>query len=224
VPSPLSFGVDATIRRLVKEGYPGTLHAVDIEYRTGQFSDAAAPLHWRDDAHLSGNNVMALGIWYETLMRWIGEAHSVLAMGRITVPLRQTDSGARSIRIPDHLDVLAAMECGAQARFQFSTVTGPESANRATLYGSDAVIRFESGQLRAHRKGASEPERIEVPEHEAAAWRVEQDFVEAIRGEGKGGVTDFATGVRYMEFTDAVWMSMQQRRAIALPLQRRDCD
>jgi predicted dehydrogenase len=81
VPSPLSFQVDATIRRLIAEGYLGTLHAVDIEYRIGNFPDPTGQLHWREDARLSGNNIMALGIWYESLMRWSGEARSVMAMG-----------------------------------------------------------------------------------------------------------------------------------------------
>jgi predicted dehydrogenase len=218
VPSPLSFQVDATIRRLIAEGYLGTLHAVDIEYRIGSFPDPKGPLHWREDARLSGNNIMALGIWYESLMRWIGEARSVVAMGKVTVPLRHTNEGLHTVRIPDHLDVIATMECGAQARFHFSTVTGPEQVNRATLYGSDALVRFESGRLEGHRRGAANPEPIDIPDHEAAAWRVEQDFVEAIRGGGEIRLTDFATGVRYMEFTDAVWLSMQQRRAISLPL------
>lgn len=220
VPSPLSFGVDATMRRLIAEGFLGTPHSVDVEYRMGDFPDPSAPLHWREDARLSGNNIMALGIWYETLMRWIGEARSVVAMGRVSVPLRHSESGMTSVRIPDHLDVIAAMECGTQARFQFSSIMGPDKTNRATLYGSEAVVRFQSGRLEARRRGSAEPEPIAIPEHEVASWRVEQDFVEAIRGQREVTLTDFTTGVRYMEFTDAVWLSMQQGRAIPLPLLR----
>jgi len=219
VPSPLSFGVDATIRRLVAAGHLGTLHAVDIEYRAGRFPDPTAPLTWRQDARLSGNNIMAMGIWYESLMRWIGEAGSLWAAGQVAVPLRHNAQGPRSVRIPDHLDVVAQMECGAQARFQFSAITGPEPANRATLYGSEAVLRFEDGGLQVFGKDAATPQPVDIPDHEKGSWRVEQDFVDAIRGERDVILTDFATGVRYMEFTDAVWLSMQERRAIQLPLQ-----
>lgn len=220
VPSPLSFGVDATIRRLISEGFLGALHAAEVEFRTGQPPDSSAPVPWREDAELSGKNIMALGIWYETLMRWIGEARSVLAMGRVSAPIRSGPSGPRSVRIPDHLDVLAEMECGAQARLQFSAVAGSTPVNRATLYGADAVLRFEGGKLLARLRGEASEQVIDIPEDAAGSWRVEQDFVDAIRGETEVTLTDFATGVRYMEFTDAVWLSMQERRAIALPLPR----
>jgi len=219
VPSPLSFGVDATMQRLVAEGFLGTLHAVDVVFRTSDPPDPQLPLHWREDSRLSGNNVMALGIWYETLMRWIGDARSVVAMGSVSAPLRRAAGGPRSVRIPDHLDVLAHMECGAQARFQFSTVTGGNPVNRATLYGSDATIRFEGGQLHVRRRGETAPEPIEIPTDQAGSWRVEQDFVDAIRGRADVTLTDFETGVRYMEFTDAVWESMQRRRVVELPFE-----
>lgn len=222
VPSPLSFGVDETIRRLMAEGQVGTLIAADIAYRANSFPDPDAPLHRREDKQLSGNNVMALGIWYESLRRWIGDAASVTAMGKIAVPMRNTPDGRVEVAMPDHLDVIAAMECGAQARFQMSSVTGLSPANRATLYGSEAVLRFDQGQLLMGRKGDVRLAPIEIPEDEVGSWRVEQDFIDAIRGLREVTLTDFETGVRYMEFTDAVWMSMEQGRAISLPLQQHD--
>ena len=38
-------------------------------------------------------------------------------------------------------------------------------------------------------------------------WRVEEEFVNAIRGKEKVTRTSFEEGVRYMEFTDAVTKS-----------------
>ena len=35
------------------------------------FADPAAPLSWRQDAALSGYNMLALGIVHETLLRWV---------------------------------------------------------------------------------------------------------------------------------------------------------
>ena len=67
-----------------------------------------------------------MGIWYEAVMRWVGEAKTVKAMTRVSVKQRKDSSGAdaRPISVPDHVDILAEMACGAQARFQFSAVTG----------------------------------------------------------------------------------------------------
>lgn len=222
VPSPLSFGVDSTIQRLVSQGELGELIAVDIAFRADTFPDPDAPLHWREDRRFSGNNIMALGIWYESLMRWIGEAGSVMAMGKTAVPTRRTPEGVVDVEIPDHLDVVAAMECGAQARLQMSSVTGLSPANRATLHGSEATLRFEQGQLLMGRKGAEALTPIDIPEDEIGTWRVEQDFIDAIRGLGDVTMTDFETGVKYMEFTDAVWMSMEQGRVVPLPLRQHE--
>ena len=49
------------------------------------------------------------------------------------------------------------------------------------------------------------------PPHEAGGWRVEDEFISAIRGQEEITHTDFATGVKYMEFTEAVYRSRQQR-------------
>ncbi|MEO8496023.1 MAG: hypothetical protein ABI614_13200 [Planctomycetota bacterium] len=45
---------------------------------------------------------------------------------------------------------------------------------------------------------------IEIPSDRTGGWRVEEEFINAIRGIEKVQFTDFATGVRYMEFTEAV--------------------
>ena len=38
---------------------------------------------------LAAYNVMSLGIWYETVMRWVGEATAVMAMGKTFVAMRR---------------------------------------------------------------------------------------------------------------------------------------
>jgi hypothetical protein len=52
------------------------------------------------------------------------------------------------------------------------------------------------------------------------AWRVEEEFIRAIRGEESITHTDFTTGVAYMEFTEAVRSSWQRGVAVSLPLTR----
>ena len=48
------------------------------------------------------------------------------------------------------------------------------------------------------KRGDAELQRVDVPCEEAYGWRVEQEFIEAIRGQGEIELTDFATGVCYM--------------------------
>jgi predicted dehydrogenase len=218
VPSPLTLRVDGTMRRLIADGYLGDLLAISI--REGNaFLDRDAPLHWRQDFYLSGFNTMALGIWYEAIMRWIGEATRVMAMGKIFAKMRKDAGGMpRAVRVPEHLDVIADMACGAQAHFQLSNVTGLAGPSEARLFGSAGTLRFSEDRLYGGRRGESELQEIAIPAQQAGAWRVEQEFVNAIRGLEPITHTSFEDGVKYMEFTEAVARSIATGEAIALPL------
>ena len=54
---------------------------------------------------------------------------------------------------------------------------------------------------------------IPIPAERRIGWRVEEEFVNAIRGREKVTRTTFEDGVRYMEFTEAVWKSAQSGQA-----------
>ena len=49
-------------------------------------------------------------------------------------------------------------------------------------------------------------------------WRVEDEFIGAIRGTETIRLTDFTTGVKYMEFTEAVARSAESGQPVDLPL------
>ncbi len=219
VPSPFSLGVDRTIQRLLADGYLGHLLAIDI-YDNGGFIDVEASVSWRQHIRYSGMNTMMLGIWYEALMRWVGAAVSVVAMGQVNAnPLKDSDTGELSaVQVPDHLDVIARMACGAQAHFRSTRVAGFSPPSHAVLYGSEATLRFENGRLFGGRRDDPQMKAIEIPASEAGAWRVEEEFIQAIRGLAPIRLTTFEDGVRYMEFTEAVIRSLQSGQAIHLPL------
>ena len=197
VPSPFSFGVDATIKRLIAAGYLGDILAIEVRDHNGAFLDSSSPLTWRQDADLSGLNVMSLGIWYETLMRWVGEATAVMAMGKTFVKMRRDleSNGMKAVQIPEHLTVLADMACGAQATFSISNVTGLVPAREALLYGSEGTLRFSGGKLYGARRGDEALAEIAIAAQEQGSWRVEEEFVNAIRGLESIQYTTFATGV-----------------------------
>ena len=219
VPSPFTLHVDNTVKRLIAEGYLGSVLAVEIHGKSGTFLDQEAPLHWRQDAELSGTNVMSLGIWYEALMRWIGDATQVQAHGKVFVKTRRDpETGIQKpVRIPEHLVVTADMACGAQATFLLSQVTGGVNANEVLLFGSEATLRFSNGALSGSRRAREEFSDIPIPPEEAGTWRVEAEFIGAIRGTEKIAHTTFEAGVKYMEFTEAVARSMRAERVIPLP-------
>ena len=96
------------------------------------------------------------------------------------------------------------------------------------LFGSEGNLRVDitmnpkAGEggcaLYGGRSGDSGLQRLEVPPEKAGGWRVEAEFINAIRGVEQVKHTTFEEGVRYMEFTEAVTRSAQTGMKVPLPL------
>jgi len=216
VPAPFSLGVDRTIQRLIAEGYVGKLLVIEIRDQNGAFLDPDDALTWRRNRELSGMNIMSLGIWYETMMRWAGEARRVTAMGKAWVAQRRDmkTGELKTVHVPEHIDVLAEMINGAQARILISSVMGGAANTEAWLCGSDGTLRFADGKLCGVQKKNGTLKEISPLPGEAEEWRVEEEFVGAIRGQEAIRLTDFEAGVRYMAFTEAVFRSLEDGGSI----------
>jgi hypothetical protein len=103
------------------------------------------------------------------------------------------------------------MACGAQAQLTISNVTGLAEPPTVSLYGSEGTLRFVGGQLLGGRRGENALQAISIPAAEVGGWRVEEEFINAIRGQEIITHTNFETGVKYMAFTEAVSRSMRER-------------
>ena len=220
VPSPMTFSVDNLLRKLVGDGYLGDLLAVEIQILGPDFVDTTGPLHWRHNRDLSGYNILSMGIWYEAMIRWVGRATKVMAMTRINVPYRQDEDGNRvGVTIPDHVDVLCQLANGAQAHMRFSSVAGLSPGNEIWLYGSEGTLHLDQRlNLRGGKRGDTQLSEIANPPATQYGWRVEEEFIGAIRGQEPVTHTPFHVGAHYMEWTEAVTRSAQTGQAISLPL------
>jgi len=210
VPAPHTLEVDATIQTLLGEGFVGEVLAIELQASGGRFVEPDAPLTWRQDIGLSGHNILNMGIWYEAMMRWLGPAQRVTAMTKVAVPHRKDGTGApHDVRVPDHVDILAQFRGRAVGHLRFSSMTGLAPASEAWIFGTEGTLRLEADALRltGGRRGESALREIPVPPKTRIGWRVEEEFVNAIRGREKIARTSFEDGVRYMEFTDAVTRS-----------------
>ncbi len=217
VPAPHTLEVDATLQELLAEGYAGEVLAVELQAAQGSFVEPEAPLHWRQDASLSGLNILNMGIWYEAMMRWLGPARRVMAMTTVAVPRRRDSIGTwHEVRVPDHVDILAALGGGAVAHLRFSAVTALASPSEVWIFGTDGTLRLEADarRLSGGRRGDRELREIPIPAERRVGWRVEEEFVNAIRGSEKVSRTTFEDGVRYMEFTEAVARSAARGQAV----------
>jgi predicted dehydrogenase len=207
VPSPYTLKIDRTVQKFLAEGFVGELQALEVRASAPSFLDRESPLHWRHDRDLSGLNILGMGIWYEAIMRWVGEARTVCAMARVSVKQRKNSGGLmQPVSVPDHVDILSEMVCGAQARFQFSTVTGLAPGPEVWLFGSEGTLRYDasSEKLLGASRGEAAFHEIAIPAELSVGWRVEEEFVNAIRGVEKVKFTTFEDGLKYMQFTEAV--------------------
>jgi predicted dehydrogenase len=230
VPSPFGLKGHQVMGELLEGHYLGELREVSVIHRTGALADPTAPLPWRQDAGLSGFNMLTLGILHETITRWVPGPRRVFAQVHAFIHSRiDPASGVRrSVGTPDSVQVLTELAGGARACYQFSGVTPFGQGGTMTLYGSEGVLRYDflsdtiqgASKQRGDRPGGGEDLRdIAIPPEKAGRWRCEEEFVEAIRQGIPVRFTDFATGVAYMEFTEAVARSAQQGEAITLPLE-----
>jgi predicted dehydrogenase len=230
VPSPFGLKGDAIVRELIQEGYLGELREIQVFGQNAALADPAAPLSWRQDANLSGYNMLTLGIVHETLMRWVHRPVRVQAQAHAFVASRiDPESGVRrAVGTPDCVQVLAALENGARVTYHFSGVTTFGQRMAIHLYGTDGALHYDllddvlvgASKIRGTAPGkASELQPIAIAPEKAGGWRVEADFVQSIREAAPVRLTDFATAVAYMEFTEAVALSAERGEAVALPLQ-----
>jgi predicted dehydrogenase len=218
VPAPHTLEVDAALTRLVADGAIGEVLAVDVHAtQQPRYPDPAEPLHWRQDARLSGHNILNMGIWYEAMMRWLGPARRVVALGKVAVARRADASGVpHDVTVPDHVEILANLARGAIARLRFSAITPIGPVNEAWIHGSDGTLRLDADAraLWVARRGDKALAEVPIPAAQRIGWRVEEEFVNAVRGRERVSRTTFEDGVRYMEFTDAVARSMAEGRAM----------
>jgi predicted dehydrogenase len=228
VPSPFGLKGHDVMLDLLND-YLGELREVQVLGMNAALADAASPLSWRQDAALSGYNMLTLGIVHETLLRWVPPPVRVIAQAHAHLATRiDPASGVRRpVGTPDSVQVLAVLENGARASYHFSGVTEFGQSMGIRLYGSDGVLLYDlvedrivGARRRPGQKGVSirELEPVPIPREKERSWRVEADFVEAIRQGTRVQLTDFDTGVAYMEFTEAVALSAERGVAIDLPL------
>lgn len=209
VPSPFGLRAHRVVLELLQAGFIGDLREVLVLAAGDQLADAETPIHWRQVRELSGLNMLTLGIVHETLLRWIPSPVRVMAQMRAFVGERLDPATGlwRRVGTPDSVHVLATLDGGAQAVYHVSGVARFGMGTQVHLYGSEGTLRYDlapEDRLWGARRGEPALHEIDVPAAKALGWDVEAEFIGAIRGERKIEFTDFACGVQYMEFTEAV--------------------
>lgn len=226
VPSPYGMRGHDVMKELVESGFLGQPREMHLYGMNANLSEHATPLSWRQDAALSGFNMLSLGILHETVSRWVAPVIRVMAQVHAFIPSRiDPASGVRRpVGTPDSVQALTVHADGMRGLYQFSGVTPFAPGMGVRLYGSEGALWYDMDAdrihgARLHKHGApSALQEIAVPPERARGWRVEEEFINAIRHGAPITFTDFATGVRYVEFTEAVARSARLSEPIDLPL------
>ncbi len=156
-------------------------------------------------------------------MRWAPPTTRVFAQAATFEPTRPSNVGTDilDVTIPDSLQVLTELDGGARGLYHFSGIDLFGPGHQIHLYGSRGTIKakFNGGEhIFVGHASDEELSLLKVPKEQLGGWRVEAEFIGAIRGTEPVRLTDFESGVRYMEFTEAVHRSIQTNAPVNLPL------
>ncbi|MBT6276143.1 MAG: hypothetical protein HOI95_18665, partial [Chromatiales bacterium] len=90
------------------------------------------------------------------------------------------------------------------------------------ICGTEGTLRIidEDGEIKlyAGNRAARKLKEIKIAKNKQSVWRVEEEFINAVRGTEEVKFTDFTTAVQYMEWTDAVSASLRTGEKVHLPI------
>ena len=210
------------LKHLIDSGYTGKVRQVFACGRVPNYIDSRAPLHRRQDSRLYGAiNPLSLGIHWDAMRYWFGEASRVFAHGRVFTPARQDGDGGPiiSVDMPDCVTAIVVMESGVEITCVQSGVTR-FGESRVEIYGEQGTLVYDAAkdELLGARVGESCLAPLPVPEEFAEGWHVEADFVRLVRGEIDEAYPSFYDGVKNVEFLEACDISSAEGRWVDLPL------
>jgi predicted dehydrogenase len=209
------------VQHLVASGFVGPLRQVVGFNMNASFADPSAPLTaGRNDIALYGRfNAMQLGLSYDVMRRWTGDATSLIAQRSTFVPQRPLTPGGPLVDnpYPDAVTVVSETTSGATMinMLNYSVHFGD---SRIELFGEDGTVVYRQrgdAILGAHI-GDAELAPLSIPAEFDTAWRVEEEFVRLVRGERDEASFTFADGVVNMEYLEAAYHSGMEGRRVTL--------
>ena len=202
-PPPFGMQGDLLVKKLLAENNIGRLHDVRLQSFTDVYLNPEAPAHWRQKIEISGLNMLTLGIYVEVLQRWLGNITGVFAHAKIL----QAERRGYQVIIPDMLNVLCTFENGVEGVLEFSGVHAGAPGDCLEIYGDRGALiyDFTNERIRSVKYGARDLEDVDVPPELVTEWRVEDDFIAAVKSKGRiRPRPNFEEGVRYMRVVQAV--------------------
>jgi predicted dehydrogenase len=211
-PPPNAIKHGRYFEELLRQRCIGDLFHFQLRSMNSAWSDPSTPAHWRQQREISGNNVLSVGIYAEVLGRFLGHPTALCAQGRVCIPQR----AGYTVQIPDFVQVLGRWPGNLEGTLQWSGVAQHAGGDLLEIFGGDGTLAYDftADRILLGKRGEDQLSPVSVPADFIGSWTVEQDFIRGVR-EGGQPEPSFATGVRYMEFVEAVQRSMDTQAWIS---------
>jgi predicted dehydrogenase len=217
-PPPFGLKGDNIMKEILDQEIIGEIYSIHFRDHSGIYLDHEAPITWRQRDDLSGLNTLMVGIYAEIIHRWFGKAKTISAQSKTFIQERPSGDGMMKVTRPDVVMAVSEMENGALMRWEWSGLAQLDKSSLVEAHGSKGVLcyNFINDEIFLSKDG-KDVELIEITPDKERKWTVEHDFIQAIR-EGNEVHPNFEDGLDYMEFTEAVFQSVDSGKSIQLPL------
>ncbi len=209
------------VQHLVDSGFLGALRQVVGFNMNASFADPTTPLTvGRNDLELYGRfNAMQLGLSYDVMRAWTGDATSLVAQRSSFVPRRPITPGGplEDNPYPDAVTVVAETSGGA-TMVNMLNYSIHFADSRIELFGeSGTVVYRQRGDaiIGAH-VGDAELRPMSIPPEYDNPWRVEEEFIRLVRGEIDQPSFTFKDGVVNMEYLEAAYYAGTEGRRVSV--------
>ena len=219
-PPPTRMPFEPYIRQLIASDKLGKMTLVELAAVGGSNLDRQR-VHWRERVEYSGQQIMAMGIFAETLNAVVGPYERLSAQTATPIGTKTAENGEPvNIGIPQIVTITGRLENGALAVEHHSGLAtdGSSQGSHLTIWGLKGTLRYDFGDTIEFAPAGQPLSPVDVPDELQRPWLVEQDFINAVRsakrGESWSVSPDFAEGLRYMRKVEAVHQSAATGQAV----------
>jgi predicted dehydrogenase len=220
-PPPQRMPFEPYVKKLLASEEMGTITAVELRAVNGGNRDASK-VHWREQVEFSGNQILAMGIFAETLNAWVGPYEELSA--RVSTPIATKRDGGKevAVRVPQVVTISGRLANGGLATEVHTGLAADKTTpgSELIIWGMNGTLRYRFGDVIEFAKAGEALAEVNVPEELKRGWRVEEDFVEAVRAAKSGKPwkvsPDFEEGLAYMRKVEAVHASARGGAGVKL--------
>jgi len=207
VPAPFTLPYDELIQDILARQALGKLYEVQVVHTTNANVDRSKPLTWRQRREYSGDNILTMGIFHETVYRWLRENPSEITAHAFTATPERTNSETgkmEEVLIPDALTVNGRFSSGARLHYEFSSLDSGSSRMEIRLNGEAGTLCFDGIKSTLTSWQSPTSDGVTHQANKNQGWKVEADFIASILEGQPVRLTSADDSVAYMEFTQMV--------------------